>query len=574
MMAHRLLTSVVRESPASSRAWHLTAIAERRLGMFDASRKHFERAISLDGGRDPAIYGNFANLLDDLGEHDEAIRNYREALKLRPDFPDTLVNLGLVCLRQGRLAEAKSFLQRAVEISPGDVRAWHGFAMSCRAVHDLDQASVAIEKALALKPDTPSLLHIRALIAAERGEPAVAHYRQALEAQPGNLELRLGEAIARSEEGDMQDGIAAINGFSAARPDWVQAHAAFAKLSWEAGDTGGFTRGFRRAIAVRPLDPELRVTLIGILMKAGHYDQARFDIEEARQLLGDAQWFDEADAVCCSELGDDEAADSIFSRLADPVHAGIAIARARHLLRVGRPEAAAECAWQAAQMPDGAAAWPYLATAWRLIEDSRWRWLEADPRLVGVMDLPISKGEIGDLATLLRRLHVSSHHPYDQSLRLGTQTSGSLLDRWDPDLRKLRALFTECVAQYIDQLPDPDLSHPVLGVPRDRFHFSGSWSSLLRSGGRHTNHVHPGGWISSAYYVDVPPLGGRGSSDPEGWLVLGKPPEELGIDLVPLRIIEPKPGRLVLFPSTMWHGTKPFPTGERLTVAFDVVPTG
>ncbi|MBK9588986.1 MAG: hypothetical protein IPO50_10640 [Sphingomonadales bacterium] len=36
------------------------------------------------------------------------------------------------------------------------------------------------------------------------------------------------------------------------------------------------------------------------------------------------------------------------------------------------------------------------------------------------------------------------------------------------------------------------------------------------------------------------------------------------------RLIEPKPGRLVMFPSTMWHGTVPFDAGERLTVAFDV----
>jgi hypothetical protein len=40
--------------------------------------------------------------------------------------------------------------------------------------------------------------------------------------------------------------------------------------------------------------------------------------------------------------------------------------------------------------------------------------------------------------------------------------------------------------------------------------------------------------------------------------------------LAPYRLVEPKPGRLVLFPSTMWHGTRPFPAGERLTIAFDI----
>ena len=42
------------------------------------------------------------------------------------------------------------------------------------------------------------------------------------------------------------------------------------------------------------------------------------------------------------------------------------------------------------------------------------------------------------------------------------------------------------------------------------------------------------------------------------------------VDLPPFRTVEPKPGRLALFPSYMWHGTRPFGEGERLTVAFDV----
>jgi hypothetical protein len=65
------------------------------------------------------------------------------------------------------------------------------------------------------------------------------------------------------------------------------------------------------------------------------------------------------------------------------------------------------------------------------------------------------------------------------------------------------------------------------------------------------------------------PDSGAGGADHAGWLALGEA-SEVGVDLPPLRLIEPKPGRLVLFPSTMWHGTRPFEAGERLTVAFDV----
>ena len=96
--------------------------------------------------------------------------------------------------------------------------------------------------------------------------------------------------------------------------------------------------------------------------------------------------------------------------------------------------------------------------------------------------------------------------------------------------------------------------------------FAGSWSVRLAGAGFHSNHIHPAGWISSAFYVTLPAMD-RGH---EGWLKLGEPQAELGLDLAPFRHIEPKPGRLVLFPSTMWHGTEPFAAGERLTVAFDV----
>ena len=80
--------------------------------------------------------------------------------------------------------------------------------------------------------------------------------------------------------------------------------------------------------------------------------------------------------------------------------------------------------------------------------------------------------------------------------------------------------------------------------------------------------MHPLGWISSALYIALPDeVPGEGHA---GWLELGEPPPELGTGLPPASFIQPHPGQLVLFPSWMWHGTIPFPAGERLTVAFDV----
>ena len=83
--------------------------------------------------------------------------------------------------------------------------------------------------------------------------------------------------------------------------------------------------------------------------------------------------------------------------------------------------------------------------------------------------------------------------------------------------------------------------------------------------------MHPQGWISSAFYVAVPeptpaePVG--------GWLRFGATQLGPNLELPAEYRIEPKPGRLALFPSFLWHGTEPFSgPGERLTLAFDAIP--
>jgi hypothetical protein len=172
----------------------------------------------------------------------------------------------------------------------------------------------------------------------------------------------------------------------------------------------------------------------------------------------------------------------------------------------------------------------------------------------------------------LRALHIARGEYVDQSVRGGTQTDGPLLSRIDPTIRRLRAAIIEAVKGYVRQLPAPDETHPLLSQRRDRrTRFAGSWSVRLRPGGRHVNHVHPQGWISSALYIALPPKEPGEAAD-AGWFTVGEPQEQLGIALEPWRKIEPRPGCLVLFPSWMWHGTVPFTRGDRLTVAFDVRP--
>ena len=170
----------------------------------------------------------------------------------------------------------------------------------------------------------------------------------------------------------------------------------------------------------------------------------------------------------------------------------------------------------------------------------------------------------------LNRLHVLETHPLDQSLRHGSQTTRSLLTVNDPVIRQYLRALEEPIRAYIATMKKPD--HPWSGRKSENFRLSGCWSVKLKPNGYHVNHLHPEGWISSAYYVSLPDVAKSGETQ-EGWIKFGEPPFDASLKQPVRRTIQPAPGRLVLFPSYMWHGTVPFRSGdERMTIAMDAVP--
>jgi tetratricopeptide (TPR) repeat protein len=480
---------------------------------------------------------------------------------------DAAYRAGAIAVRQNRPEEAVPLMQAAVAAHPNDARLWQILGLAHRKLEDLAPAVQALTEAARLAPRDPLVAHTLARATLEAGLPAVPLFERASALAPGDSGVWLGHAAALFAENRTDAAIALVDAQLADHPGWLLGHVTAARLRWMRGDGEGFTVSLERALAAQPRSLDLWRQLASTLVEGRLHDAAKVAIGRAREAAGGSPLLDALEAAALAEQGETAAADRLFARLPKPLDVATAEFWVRHLLRSGRSAEAAAAAEPRARAPGGEAFWPYLASAWRLIGDSRWEWLEGDERFVGIYDISDKVGSLDALAGCLRRIHLATHQPLEQSLRGGTQTDGPLFARIEPEIRALRAAILDAVKAHIAALPTPDQSHPLLGVPRAPVRFSGSWSVRLTDGGHHANHVHPAGWISSAFYVALPEE--MGGEDRAGWLTLGEA-TEVGVDLPPFRIIEPKPGRLVLFPSTMWHGTRPFGAGERLTVAFDV----
>ncbi len=174
------------------------------------------------------------------------------------------------------------------------------------------------------------------------------------------------------------------------------------------------------------------------------------------------------------------------------------------------------------------------------------------------------------LSRILESLHGFIHAPLDQSVRIGTQTSPNLIHHDNPILTEFFETVQSPLRQYMTAI-GTDPTHPLTRRNTGQARICSAWSVKLDKDGHHVDHIHPEGWISSVYYVDVPNDLGEGT-EKSGWLRFGQPPLNLNLDAE--YFIKPKAGRLVLFPSYMWHGTVPLKNaGRRLTLPFDVLPS-
>lgn len=491
------------------------------------------------------------------------------AAVLKPDA-DTAYRAGLRALDTGDEIEAVPLLDAAIDAAPGDARLWQVKALLHRSLEHLAPSVAAFSRALELAPQDATIAHGYAHAALEAGLPAGLLFDRALALATDRGPVMQGLVAALIAEEGPGAAIDRLDAELRANPDWLVGHWLLARLRWTEGDRENFTASIEAAVKRSPQSVMHWRQYVFILMHAGLHERALGIINRARVACGPNIAFQFDEAACLTESWQLDAADRAFAALPRTSDMSVAIHMVRHLLRAKRPEDAAVHAEPLRKRGDAHMIVPYLAIIWRLLGDPRFAWLEGDERFVRAYDLRDKIDCWPKLAETLRGLHVASGQPLEQSVRGGTQTDGPLFSRIEPEICALRQAVAETVAEHIAQLPEPVAGHPLLTPRRDRrVRFSGAWSIRLQGAGYHTNHVHPGGWFSSALYIIVPPET-EASERKAGWLTFGQPQVELGLDLPPVRMVQPKEGHLTLFPSTMWHGTTPFHEGERMTVAFDV----
>jgi predicted Zn-dependent protease len=528
-------------------------------------------AQGLDEFPDDARLANSAgNFHNRAGRPTEAFALFERAMALAPDLFEAALNAAIVATGLGQPARAITILNGYAKHPAVDARYWRVRTDAEREVQLYREASSSLAKAAALEPNNPKTARIRARLSLERNDPAVlADHEQALALFPGDPNLMHDYAQALALAGRMEEALEYTGALAEYLPAWPPGLILHAELRWAKGETDRFADHFARAATAEAATPQVMLAWSSLLDGIDRHSDSAAVLAQACARWPDRPELVLAHAVALGEAGDADAAQAILTRHSDLQDRDWNVARGRNLLRLGEtPTAERTLAGVLQDHPSDVQAWALIDLCWRMMDDPRHQWLHGQDNLVRKISLPLDPAELSALTALLDDLHRSSAPPIGQSVKIGTQTKGALFARYEPELARLEAALHEVLADYRAGLPTFDARHPLLSRRADPWRIIGSWSIRLEGAGHHAAHIHPRGTLSSASYYRVSPevdTPGRG-----GWLELGRPPTGLVPGLSALHEVKPEVGTCVLFPSTLFHGTRPISTGTRMTVAFDV----
>ena len=486
------------------------------------------------------------------GANASAIASYRRVLELDPTHSDALNNLGVLLQQNGDLDGAITAYRGALAARPDFVPAMNNLGSALEDQGDLSSAAALLEQALALAPDFADAWNTLGTVRRGQGQPeaAVSAYRTALRHQPLSVTAHDNLAECLRDLGRADEALESSRAAVAAWPTHPDAQRIRGDALKRAGDLAGAVSAYRAALRVTPDGgpPDGHHRLGATLVQAGAIAEGVEALQRAAML--------------------------------GPCRAPILRDWAAAMLRAGDgPGAIKACDRALALDPFDQEALAYRALGLRLAGNHTAAEQLADLHRWIHLTAPLFPPDAGDLSAFNQRLAQDlaalksrKWQPATQSIRGGTQTQNNLFTEPVASITLLRQAIDAAIQVYLDGLEalDGNSPHPFLaGRPR-RYAYRG-WSVILEDQGYHVPHIHPEGWLSGAYYVQVPDF--APGEDP-GCIEFGRPWAELPFTTPPpTRRVPPAAGRLVLFPSYFWHGVRPFRSfGQRITVAFDLMP--
>ena len=171
--------------PNESLLFNIRGACYASLNQPEEAIKNYKDALAIKPDYSDASY-NLGNVLKDLGHLDEAVKSYKKTIAIEPNYHAAQHNLGVTLQELGLLNDAAEQYEKAINIKPDNIEARINLGSVYQSLGQLEEAIEQYESILSSNPKNVEVLNNLGIIYRELGhaDEAISYYKKALENDP------------------------------------------------------------------------------------------------------------------------------------------------------------------------------------------------------------------------------------------------------------------------------------------------------------------------------------------------------------------------------------------------------
>lgn len=169
----------------------LQAMCHMRLGNYEQAIFYWQQALHIKPDY-AELHNNVGILLKGMKRYQEAEAAYRKAISLKPEFSDASYNLGNLLKELQRYEEAETAYRRVLETNSNDAGIYINLGVLLQEMKRYEEAEMAYRQALRIQPNLAKANNNLGVLlkSLKRYQEAEATYQSALSVLPDNAEIR------------------------------------------------------------------------------------------------------------------------------------------------------------------------------------------------------------------------------------------------------------------------------------------------------------------------------------------------------------------------------------------------
>jgi tetratricopeptide (TPR) repeat protein len=230
-----------------------TVLTRQQIGYWKDSESLFRHALEVTEKNELA-HNNLGSALDEKGQTDEAIRQYDEALRLKPDDATAHANLGMALARKGQTDAAIRQYQEALRLKPDYAEPHYSLGNVLARAGQIDDAMREYQEAVRLNPDYAAAHNNLGFALARKGQmdQAIREYQEAIRLKPDYAGAHYNLAFALIRLGQTNEAIRHLQETIRLKPDYAEAHCSLGNELARKGQIDEAISHYQEALRLKP----------------------------------------------------------------------------------------------------------------------------------------------------------------------------------------------------------------------------------------------------------------------------------------------------------------------------------